>query len=135
MKKSIFAICLTLLFAAGAGQLSAQTSTTTSPLVVSHDMGIMIPTDRPMMYEYEIDTKNLSFTGPEQRQKFFEALNDDVATYRYDKKADKLTLVLNREYIERNKWQTADVNKYLAGRSAYMKEKYGTYEHPVENNK
>ena len=101
-------------------------------IVITSDLGIQIPSDQPMIYEYRLDTKNLHFTTPADQQKYFEALNDAVVTYRIDPADNTVFIVLNKDYIDRNKWQTSDINKYLKARSSYMKQQYTSYEHPKE---
>ena len=48
------------------------------------------------------------------------------------KENDKLYLVLDRDYIEKNKWTAAEINDHLAKHAQKWKDNYDTYNPPMD---
>ena len=80
------------------------TSTDSKSIKVEKNMVMKIPTSGDMLYVYEVDAQALKFKSAADRERYFSGIKDDVVSYRLDKENDKLYLVLDRDYIEKNKW-------------------------------
>ncbi|MFI5171010.1 MAG: hypothetical protein ACHQFW_01400 [Chitinophagales bacterium] len=135
MKKLMLISCLLVLVACTSGfaQTTVKTTTTTTtvvasqPIKLSSDMVIYVPSSDGMIYEYEIQHPDIKFRGNDERERYFSSLNDDVVSYTYDSKNDKIYLRLNNTYIDEHKWSYTDINNYFSKRSNYMKDQYGNY--------
>ena len=128
MKKVMLSTFVVLMISCTVAM--AQT-VTTSPVYktvkLSNDMTIQVPVGEQFVYEYQIDANDLIFNTPEDRERYFNSINDEVVSYRYDKTTNTVYMVLDRNYIEKNKWTTTELNTYFIGRSTYMKDQYGNY--------
>jgi len=131
MRRSFIAGGIALMLMICVVQIAdAQTPPSGKPLTITKDMVIQVPADQPLVYEYTVDVSGLQFATPAEREKYFSGLKDEIVSYRFDSRANTVTLLLDKSYIEKNKWQAADINHYFAKRAAYMKQHYEVHEHP-----
>ena len=123
-----------ILFILSGTFVNAQTSTSTSikPIKLGSDMRLVIPNDQELVYVYEVDASELRFKSTDDRERYFTSMKDDVASYRIDREAGKVYLVLDRDYIAKHKWTANEVNTHFVNRSTYMKDQYGNYVPPAE---
>ncbi len=128
MKKVLLSVLT--LFMVGTIAVAQTTVISTTPtyktVKLSNDMVIVVPNGE-MVYEYQVDANDLVFNSPEDRERYFNSMKDEVVTYRYDKTTNSVYMVLDRDYIERNKWTTTELNTYFSNRTTYMKDQYGNY--------
>ncbi len=125
-------ILLLTTYTISFAQVTPASSTDPRGIKVEKNMIIKIPTGQDMVYVYEIDAQALKFKSADDRERYFSGIKDDVVSYRMDRENDKLYLVLDRDYIEKNKWTAAEINDHLSKRAQFWKENYDTYDKPED---
>jgi len=127
MKKVTNCLLLLLITCSISFAQTTPSNSVSKPIKLEKNMMIKIPADQDMLYVYEIDANSLTFNSAEQRETYFSGIKDDVVSYRIDKENDKLYLVLDRDYIEKNKWKATEINDHLAKRVTIMEQHYKNY--------
>ena len=132
MKKLTMGLILLLTTCTISFAQTPATSTDSKSIKVEKNMVMKIPTNGDMLYVYEVDAQALKFKSAADRERYFSGIKDDVVSYRLDKENDKLYLVLDRDYIEKNKWTAAEINDHLSKHAKKWKDDYDTYNPPMD---